>query len=48
MQKQLTLDERGDAFSGPFRFEVIDIDGNVLFSDEGSFAGKRLDVVPLD
>jgi len=45
---KLTLDESGDAFSGPFRFEVIDTEGNVLFSDDGTFTGKRLNVVPLD
>ena len=45
---RLTLDESGDAFSGPFRYEVIDTEGNALFSDDGSFAGKRLNVVPLD
>ncbi|PYV64850.1 MAG: hypothetical protein DMG97_33775 [Acidobacteria bacterium] len=45
---RLTLDQSGDAFSGPFRYEVIDNDGNVLFSDDGSFTGKRLNIVPLD
>jgi len=44
----LTLDESGNEFSGPFRYEVIDTEGNVLFSDDVSFAGKRLNVVPLD
>jgi len=45
---KLTLDESGEEFSGPFRFEVIDTEGNVLFSDDGTFTGKRLNVVPLD
>jgi hypothetical protein len=45
---KLTLDEDGDSFSGPFRYEVIDANGNVLFSGDGTFSGKRLNVVPLD
>ncbi len=45
---KLTLNEGGDSFSGPFRYEVIDTDGNLLFSDDGTFSGKRLNVVPLD
>lgn len=47
-RSRLTLDESGGSFSGPFRYEVIDADGNVLFSDDGTFSGKRLNVVPLD
>ena len=45
---KLTLDETGDAFSGPFRYQVIDIDGTALFSGDGTFEGRRLGVVPLD
>lgn len=45
---KITLDESGDSFSGPFRYEIIDTNGNVLFSDDGTFSGKRLNVVPLE
>jgi len=47
-RSKLTLDESGDSFNGPFRYEVIDMNGNVLFSGDGTFSGKRLNVVPLE
>lgn len=45
---RLTLDPTGNKFSGPFRFEIIDNDGNILFSDDGTFTGERLKLVPMD
>ena len=38
---------RRDEFSGPFEFEVFDLEGNVVFSGGGTATATRFPVRPL-
>jgi hypothetical protein len=38
---------RGDTFSGPFEFDVLDPQGNVVFSGQGTATARRFRVQPL-
>jgi hypothetical protein len=44
----LQLDQRHDRWTGPFRVEVFDPAGNVVFTDTGTFAADRIRVEELD
>ena|SRR5579859_1385798 len=43
----VTLNQAGDAFSGPFKFDVIAPDGAVVFSGGGTHEARRIRVKPL-
>ena len=38
---------RRDEFSGPFEFDVLDVEGNVVFSGQGTATATRFPVQPL-
>ena len=42
-----TLSEAGDKFSGPFKFALVDPQGNVLIATEGTWQFTRIKVEPL-
>jgi hypothetical protein len=42
-----TVDESGNAYSGVFKSQILDPFGNVLFENEGTTAGTRIQVEPL-
>jgi hypothetical protein len=44
----LHFDARGDGWSGPFRIQVFDAAGHVLFSDEGTIRLTRIEIEALD
>lgn len=41
---QLTLNNRGNEFSGTFQIGIYDANGNLLFSDSGTINGTRIEV----
>jgi hypothetical protein len=43
----VTLNQAGDAFSGPFKFDVIAPNGAIVFSGGGTHEAKRIRVKPL-
>ncbi|MFL6274060.1 MAG: hypothetical protein ACJ74G_02540 [Blastocatellia bacterium] len=44
----LRLDAAQDKWSGPFKVEVFDASGNVVFTDRGTFTGTRIQIESLD
>lgn len=42
-----TVSETGDAFSGPFKFALVDSQGNVLLETNGTWQFTRIKVEPL-
>ena len=38
---------RRDEFNGPFEFDVLDVEGNVVFSGQGTATATRFPVQPL-
>ena len=44
---RLEMVVRRDEFSGPFEFDVIDLEDNVVFSGEGTATATRFPVQPL-
>ena len=47
VRSKLTLNQRGDQFSGTGRAEIFDPDGNLVFSFDGPVEGRRAAVIPL-
>jgi hypothetical protein len=45
---KLEYDPHADHWSGPFKIQVFDPDGNELFVDRGTFTGTRIAVETLD
>jgi hypothetical protein len=45
---RLKFDARKDEWRGPFKIDVIDPEGNVIFTDRGTFSLKRIAVESLD
>jgi hypothetical protein len=45
---KLGFDAHADNWSGPFKIQVLDPDGNELFADRGTFTGTRIAVETLD
>jgi hypothetical protein len=45
---RLEFDARADNWSGPFKIQVFDPDGNEIFADRGAFTGTRIAVETLD
>jgi hypothetical protein len=45
---KLEYDPRADNWSGPFKIQVFDPDGNEIFADRGTFSGTRIAVETLD
>jgi hypothetical protein len=43
----VTLNQAGDAFSGPFNFDVIAPNGAIVFSGSGTHQAERIRVKPL-
>lgn len=43
----VTLNQAGDAFSGPFKFDVIAPNGSTIFSGGGTHEATRIHVRPL-
>jgi hypothetical protein len=43
----VTLNQAGDAFSGPFKFDVIAPNGSTTFSGGGTHEATRIRVKPL-
>jgi hypothetical protein len=41
------LQAAGDSFSGPFRTEVLDLEGNFVFSFEGTVSATRQPIEPF-
>ena len=38
---------RRDEFSGPFEFDVLDVEGDIVFSGQGTATATRFPVQPL-
>jgi hypothetical protein len=45
---KITLDEGLNHWSGPFTYQVVDTNGNILFSGDGTTEATRLTVLPLE
>jgi hypothetical protein len=43
----VALQADGDSFSGPFRTEVLDLEGNFVFSFEGTVSATRQPIEPF-
>lgn len=43
----LTLNRKGDEWSGPFRFDLMTPDGHLLQTGEGSHRAKRVEILPM-
>ena len=48
IRSNLTLNDAGDALSGPFYTDVLDPDGNVVSSYSGTVQATRMRVEPLE
>jgi hypothetical protein len=48
LQQTITLGDKGDEWSGPFRLTVTDPDGNVVAVVDGSAQASRIKVEPLN
>jgi len=44
----LTFDSQGNGWQGPFKIDVLDPDGAILFSDHGTFTLTRIEVESPD
>jgi hypothetical protein len=45
---RLKLNETSDELSGPFKFDVLDPTGTVVFSSGGTAQGVRIGVEPFE
>lgn len=44
----VNLNQKGDAFSGQYQFDITDANGNVVFSGSGVIQATRINVEPLN
>ena len=47
VRSRVRLNKAGNVFTGPFQVDILDPDGNLLFSDSGTARGTRIEVEPM-
>lgn len=47
VRTRITLNEQGDEWSGPFKFDLLTPDGNLILTGDGSHSARRVKVLPM-